>query len=252
MTRSSWRRTAALAVLCLVSLTGLTGCQTQAGVAAFVGSTRISEQQLRAVADEGLKQQAIAKAVGGNLAAYRRQILGGLVRHQVIAGVAGKLHVSASMGELDKAVGDVVKRFGGRKQAELALGSQLQLPPSQLRPLLGDSVLLGKIGDKLTQGATFTDAEARTFYDTHGGASTGGTFEQLKAQVIAGLRAQLATTRTQAYTNSYLRRVKLRINPRYGRFQAAKLFGAQGAPLIVPLRDDLVRDQPTKGPAGPS
>jgi hypothetical protein len=243
VTRSLWRRAAALALLSILGLTGLTGCQTQAGVAAFVGSQRVSEAQVRDVSDDGLKQRAIAQQVGADVSAYRQLILSRLVKHEVIAGAARTLHVSASKGDIDARVTQSIKQVGGTAQLDVALAqAPLKLPPSQLRPFLRDVVLLDKMGQALTEGTTFTDAELKKFYDDHGGARNGGTFEQLKPQVIDAMRTALGQQRVQVYVTRYARGVTVKVNPRYGRFDRTKLFDPGEAPLIVPVPDDLVRD----------
>ncbi len=253
MTRSPWRRIAALAVFCLICSTGLTACQTQAGVAAFVGAKRISETRLRAVAGEGLKQKSIAQAVGGNIAGYRRLILGRLVKHEVIAAAAARLHVSASQGDIDTRVTRALKQAGGRPQLDLALAAPpLRLPPTELQPFLRDLVLLQKMGLKLTAGTTFTEAQLRAFYDSHGGARNGGTFEQLRSQVVDAMRAGVAQQQTEAYVVRAAGSLKLRINPRYGRFDRSKLFDQAESSLIVSVPDDLVRVGTGRVPPNPS
>jgi hypothetical protein len=247
VTRSLWRRTAPVLALCLVGLTGLSGCRTQAGVAAFVGPDRISEDRLSAVVDEGLAQKAIAQTVGTDIAAYRQLILGRLIKHQLIGDAARKAHVSANAGDIDTRLNRAVQQTGGRTQLNTALAQPpLKLPPSELRPFLRDLVLLSKMGEQLIKGTTFTDAQARKYYDDHGGASSGQTFEQLKSQVLDAMRADLAQQKAQGYVSDYVRSVKVQVNPRYGRFESTKLFDSNESPLIVAVPDGLVHDTAVK------
>jgi hypothetical protein len=247
VTRSLWRRNALVLCLLGLSLLGLSGCRTQAGVAAFVGPDRISEDRLSTVVDEGLAQKAIAQTVGTDIAAYRQLILGRLIKHQLIAGAARKAHVSANDGDIDTRLNAAVRQTGGRSQLNTALAQPpLKLPPSELRPFLRDLVLLSKMGDQLIKGTTFTDAQAKKFYDDHGGANSGSTFEQLKSQVLAAMRLDLAQQKAQGYVSDYVRGVKVQVNPRYGRFESSKLFDSNELPLIVPAPDQLVRDTAVK------
>ncbi len=240
MTRKPLRRLAALAVPCLLLLSGLTACETQTGVAAFVGSTRITESHLRAVVDEALKQKAIAQKVGTNVAAYRQAILSRLVKHVLIASAAGKLHLSASTGDVDKRVDDLLhpanQPAGTMAQLDAAFVTAVQLPPSELRPFLRDQVLMDKIGQRLTAGAPFTDAQLQKFYDEHGGPASGQTLEQVKPQVIAALTDGVV----QVYVTSSTSHLRLKVNPRFGRFERSKIFAPTGA--IVSPPDELVRD----------
>ncbi|MEP6698050.1 MAG: SurA N-terminal domain-containing protein [Pseudonocardiales bacterium] len=251
MTRSLWRRCAAVAVLCLIGLTGLTGCRTQAGVAAFVGTTRISEDNLRGVSDQGLAQRAIKAQVGGDVAGYRQLILSRLIRRQLIEDSARKLRVSVSKGDVDQYQSRTVAQLGGRAQVTQAL-AQVKLPPSQLRPFLRELLLIRKIGERLTQGVTFTDAQLRKYYDEHGGASNGGTFEQLKADVINAMRGALGEQEAEAYVTTYLKGVALKVNPRFGRFDRSKLFTANDASSVVTPPDALVRDTAAKVKPSPA
>ena len=238
MTR--WRATAVLAALLLLPLAG---CQARAGTAAFVGPTRIADDQLHQVADEGVRVKAISTAVSGNVGAYRRLMLGRLIKRLVIAGAARKLGVSVTEGQVDQAISGDTQRAGGRKQLDAALAAApLQLPPSQLRPFLRDSILLDRIGTRFTAGLTFTDAELKKFYDDNGGAQSGQSFAQLKPRVLQALQQQRGIARAQQYVRQYLHTQKVTVNPRYGTFNAAKLFDANESPLVVGARDDLVRD----------
>jgi len=243
------RRIVALAAVFLVGLGGLTACQTQAGVAAFVGDKRITEDAVRAISDDGLQQKGIAQQVDKNVAGYRQLILSRLVRRELIEGAARKLRVRASQGDLDKDVNETIKQFGGRKKVDEAL-AKLKLPPSELRPFLRDLLLMRKIGERLTQGVTFTDAELRKYYDEHGGAAN-GPFESLKPAITRILLQPQAGPKAQDYVETYLGGVRLKINPRYGRFERSKLFDLEKS-SIVPPPDALVRDSSPAPEASPS
>ncbi|MDP9240858.1 MAG: SurA N-terminal domain-containing protein [Actinomycetota bacterium] len=249
MTRNLLRRSVALAAVCLVGLSGLTACQTQAGVAAFVGTQRITEDTVRKLSDDGLAVRSISQQVGGNVAGYRQLILSRLVRRELIDGAARKLRVSASNGDLDQNVTGTTKQFGGQKQIDEAL-AQLRLPPGELRPFLRELLLMQKIGEKLTEGTTFTDAELKKYYDEHGG-SANGPFEPLKAEIAKILLQPQAAQKAQDYVDKYLSSVRLKVNPRYGRLDRSKLFDRQNS-SIAPAPDALVRDVPVKVTPSPS
>ncbi len=237
---SRWRATVALAAITLLSVAG---CQARAGSAAIVGSSRITDDQVRQVAQEGLRVKTVSTAVGSDIGGYRQLILGRLLKHLLVADAARKLGVSVSQGQLDTTLKADVQRLGGRAQLDAALAAApLKLPPSELRPFLRDSLLLNAMGDRFTTGLTFSDAEAKKFYDVNGGAQSGRSFAQLKPQVLAALRQQRGVAKAEAYVQQYLRSRHVTVNPRYGRFDQAKLFDPNEASVIVGAKDDLVRD----------
>lgn len=236
MTPVRWRATAVIAVLALLSLTG---CQTRAGTAAFVGSSRITDDQVRQLAQQGLGVKAVSTTVAGNVGGYRQLILGRLLKHVVIAGAARKLGVSVRDGQIDQAVSSAAPNAAGRTQLDATLAADpYRLPPSELRPVFRDIISLSEIGKRLRPDATISNAEALKFYDDNGGPASGQSFAQLKPQVLQAIQSQ----RAEQYVVQYLRTNKVTINPRYGRFDPAKLFDRNQAVPIVAARDDLVRD----------
>lgn len=236
---TSARHVRAAAVLAVLILLSSTGCQARAGTAALVGPGRISEDQVRGVAQEGLSLRAVRQVVGADVGGYRRLILARLLKHDLIAGAARRLGVSASEGRIDQTIAANLQQLNGRPQLLAALaGNPYRLPPSQLRPFFRDIVLVDAIAARLVARRPVTDAEARQFYAANGGPQSGQTFAQLRSQIFDALRLRLA----QQYVDQYLRSQKITVNPRYGRFDPTKLFNRNDAPSIVATRDDLVRD----------
>lgn len=253
MTRSRWRRAIALATLCLF---GLTACQSRAGAAAFVGDTRIGDNRVQELTAEGLEDPAVRRGVQ-DVSAYRGIVLSRLIKHELITRAAGRLDVTASDGDVDQALASERSRAGGAKQlAAAAAGAPLGLPESQIESFFRDLILLDKIGTELTKDLVVSDAELKEFYDQNGGATV-GPFEQLKAQVLEAVRRQRAGQETEKFVQSFLGTVRVTVNPRYGRFDPAKFFDAQQAPVLKPALDDFfsapapsARAQPGEAPPG--
>ncbi|MDQ6874114.1 MAG: SurA N-terminal domain-containing protein [Actinomycetota bacterium] len=244
--RAGWLRAAAVAVVAAIALSG---CQSRAGIAAVVGNTAISDSQLQRVVAEGVHDPAVRKTLGPAAAGYSQLILGRLVKHTLIAGAARKLGVKVSDGQVDQAVTSESQRLGGRAKLVQALaGKPFQLPAGQVKPFLRDILLLDQIGQRLISGVTFSDADLKKFYDTHGGPQSGQTFEQLKAQAAVAARQELANSKAQAYVLRYLHSLRVRVNPRYGRLVPSRLFDQQEAPVIVTAPDDLVRERSLPAP----
>lgn len=228
----------------MIGVLALTGCQSRAGVAALVGNTRISDSQLQRVVSEGLHNPAVVKTLGKDATGYRQLILSRLVKHAVIAGAARKMGVSVSDGQVEQTIASESTRLGGRDKLTQALAAKpFELPPGQVQPFIRDLLLLDQIGQRLISGVSFSDAELKKFYDTHGGPQSGQTFEQLKARAAVAARQELAGQKAQAYVLTYLHGLPVRVNPRYGRLEPKRLFDQQEAPVIVSAPDDLVRER---------
>lgn len=248
MTRSRWRRSAALAILCLLPLTA---CQSRAGAAAFVGDTRIGDNRVQELTAEGLRDPAVRRGVQ-DVSAYRGIVLSRLIKHELITRAAARLDVKATAGDLDQALTSERSRVGGAKQlAAAAAGAPLGLPESQIEPFFGDLILLDKIGAELTKDLVVTDAELKEFYDQNGGAAA-GPFERLKPEVLEAVRRQRAGQETENFVQSFLGTVRVTVNPRYGRFDAAKFFDPQQAPVLRPAPDDFFRGPPPSRAAQPT
>ncbi len=250
MTRSLRRRSAALAVLAVL-LVPLAACESRPGAAAFVGDTRIRDNRVQELTDEGLKDPAVRKGVK-DLSAYRGVVLSRLIKHELITRVAAKLGVTATDGEVAQVLASEQQRAGGAKQLVAAVaGAPLGLPPGQLEPFFRDLILLDQIGAELTKGLVFTEAELQAFYDENGGAAV-GPFEQVKPRVIEAVRAARASAETQKYVKSFLGTVRVKVNPRYGTFDPSKFFDQQQAPVLKATTDDFFRAQtPSGGPSQP-
>lgn len=239
MIRSFWRTSAALAVVCLIPLSA---CESRAGAAAFVGDTRIGDSRVQDLTDAGLGDPAVRAGVK-SVSEYRGVVLSRLIKHELIARVAAKVGVTATDGEVAQVLSAEQQRAGGAQKLEAAIAAApLGLPKGQIEPFFRDLILLDKIGAQLTKGQVLTEAELRAFYDQNGGAAV-GPYEQIRPQVLQALRRQRAARETEKYVKDFLGQVRVKVNPRYGSFDAAKFFDAQQAPVLKPSPDDFFRAQ---------
>lgn len=245
MTRRLWRSCAAIAVLLVLPLTA--ACESRPGAAAFVGDTRIGDSRLQEITDEGLGDAAVRAGVK-SVSEYRGVVLSRLIKHELITAVAKKVGVTVTDGELAQVLTAEQQRAGGAKQLEDAIAAApLGVPKRQIEPFFRDLIALDEIGAELTKGQILSETELRAFYDQNGGAGI-GPYEQIKQQVIDAVRRQHAGQATQKYVTDYLGGVRVKVNPRYGSFDAAKFFDAQQAPVLKPAPDDFFRAQSSAQP----
>lgn len=252
MTRRLWRSCAAAVVLLLLPLTA--ACESRPGAAAFVGDARIGDSRVQDLIDEGLSDPAVRAGVK-SVSEYRVVVLSRLIKHELLTGVAAKVGVKVTDGEVTKVLTAEQKRAGGAQQLQDAVAAApLGVPKGQIVPFFRDFILLDEIGAELTKGQVLTETELKAFYDQNGGAGV-GPYEQIKQQVVDALTRVRSTQAAQKYVTDYLRGVRVKVSPRYGTFDAAKFFDAQQAPVLKPAPDDFFRAQSSAAepqPAQPS
>jgi len=89
------RRLTAAAVAAL-ALAGLAACRTAPNVAAYVGDTQVTVDELEAAVDDRLEDPAIEQSSGGDREAYTRAVLTRLVQDEVNAVAAERYGVEVS------------------------------------------------------------------------------------------------------------------------------------------------------------
>ncbi len=242
MSRTPWRRLAALA---LVAPLLVTGCQTRVGVAALVGSARITETQLQDATADGLRAPAVRKVAGGQPALYRQAVLSRLIQHELLTGAGRKLGVRTTEGALQKAMSELVAQYQGKAQLEQNYAQNLAIAPDQIEGAVRDLVMFRAIGATLSENLTFSDADLKQAFDQRSADQASLTFEQYKPTALEQVKQRAASAAASKYLASYVGKLKVSVNPRYGRFNASSV-------SVVPETDKLVRDStaaPAQSPA---
>lgn len=247
MTHRLWRCSAALAVFCLLPLTA--ACQARPGAAAFVGDTRIGDSRVQDLFDEGLNDPAVRKAVN-DLSGYRVVVLSRLIKHELITAMAAGLGVTATERDVADMLARQQQRLGGPQQLAATVAESLGLPQKQITTFMRDLALLDNVGKELTKDVTFSEAELRAFYDQNNGASV-GPFEQIRQQVIDVMRQQRSGQAIERNVKDVLRTHPVRVNPRYGSFDASKFLDPQQSPVLKPRADDFFRSESADTPPQP-
>jgi hypothetical protein len=116
------RRLTAAAVAAL-ALAGLAACRTAPNVAAYVGDTQVTVDQLEAAVDDRLEDPAIEQAAGSDRVAYTRQVLTRLVQDEINAVAAQRYGVEVSDSDV-RARLDVLLAGQDQEQAYAQLAQQ--------------------------------------------------------------------------------------------------------------------------------
>lgn len=162
------RRAAVATALVAVAAVSL-GCQSKLGAAAYVGSHRVSDDELSLAVNQGLADPQIKKAVdtslSGDLATYRRVLLDARVQHLLIGQAADRLGVSVRNADVDDQLALLVAQAGGPDQIR-TLFARNGLTEQAGEQVIRDEVLLAEIG--YANGAhRASESELRTAYQTN-------------------------------------------------------------------------------------
>ena len=160
MTRTS-RRLAAGALV-LAGGIALSGCNTDPGSAAVVGSTTISVNQLSSMVKRAYADPQAASTLGSKVD-FQRSQLSRLVSSAVLRKAAEDRGITLTEGEVDQRLQQFVAQAGSLK----ALQQQAEksgFAASDLRGLVRDVLLQEKLGDALVKDATVPEAALRQLY----------------------------------------------------------------------------------------
>jgi hypothetical protein len=188
------RRAAGLAVLLLLAGLGLAGCRSQPGVAAYVGTTEYSEEQVEAIVDEVRDQ-----VVEGRLGNVRRDVLSWLVLSDLGRRVAAEQRITVPAPDYQ----------GIAEQARLPAGTALARA-------YADWVAVANTLIQRVQPVPPTEADIRAIYDVlrdSGRLPEGMSLQEVAAQVNNTGTAQLVGLRNLLAQAAA--RHELTINPRY-------------------------------------
>lgn len=210
------RRTAVAGFLLAVGALALTGCQSTAGTAAFVGDQRISEQQLQTRVTEGLAQQgvrdAVAQQFGGNIGQFRRSLLDREIEHVLVTDAVQRTGVKVT----DAQVRQLIDIVGGSATVQARQGMSAETVFRQAR----DELLVAEIG--------YTKAGVPR--------PAGNDLRTPQAQQSLSAAYQAG----QAYVAKLAADVGVRVNPRYGAWSDRTL-------QVDPVTNPVLRLVPHQG-----
>ncbi len=160
------RRGLALVPLAAVAVLILSACDAkEAGAAAVVGSSRISESQVNANAQAVVDELTRTKAAVPSTDTLLKAQVEFLVDAELVQQAAAKKGISISQGQVDA----LIERSGGRKTLEQQFVGQqdLWLPPGQLDTLAREFLTQQALGINLAPGKTSDEqGQAATAYVT--------------------------------------------------------------------------------------
>jgi parvulin-like peptidyl-prolyl isomerase len=196
------RRLASVAVVASVAVAGLSACRSEPSVAAYVGSTKITDSAVQAVLTDA-KTKLTAAGAASTAPIKTTDVVSALLSARVLAEVAKQQSLSLP--------------------ADLGLGeyaSSLQLPAdSQYVRLFAEADSYVKL---LRQGVKtapeLTDADLREVYDVLAGAGQVGTttFDQFKTQLPAQNKQLVQTAIVvRKEISDTADKMDIRVNPKY-------------------------------------
>ena len=233
------RRLAVTAAVAALAATGLTACDRQPGIAAYVGDTRITEARVDAIYTEARDKltELVARAGAANgaqagqagqpveMPVTRRDVVTNLVGLDVLRGIAAERNITPTevpAEQIAQSVGLPVDTEYIRTFAEYR--SYLDAFAQSVQPAAPSDADLRDVFDRLRAGGGLSNP-ADTFESFKG--SIGPEDQQVLAQNI-GLRNALTDAATAA---------NARVNPRYGdaEMELVTFRNAQGQtqPLVV-------------------
>jgi len=213
-------------VLALVGGLVLAGCGGQArpGAAAFVGEKRISSDELQGVVTSALSNEAFAQEVADRRQAFQASVLSRLVRRELLAEAARRLDVSVSQADIDVTRALIEAQSDPATGGINAAAGRAGIPASELDATLRDLTLEAKVGEKLLgEQAEVPTEQVRQAFEQTGLANEGYTFETAQAQLRRELLRQQSSQAVGQYLSELASKVKVTVNPRFGRFSAQQV-----------------------------
>jgi foldase protein PrsA len=130
-----------------------------------VGSTRISVDELHALADRALADPGAAQKFTDKASFLRRE-LNQLIEHRLLQAAAEKLGVTVSPGEVDQRMDQYASQLGGLDQLKKSAAGD-GVAPQDLRTAVSDLVLGDALADKLTSNATVDQQSLEAAYQAN-------------------------------------------------------------------------------------
>jgi hypothetical protein len=239
---------ATVAVAAALGATALTGCETKAGVAGFVGKSPIETTELSGYVDRGAQAAAAAKA-----SISRQDIqqfwLQTLIERDLALRVAKAQGVSTNPSDAT-VFQNRYAPFNNGPDALRQSAAQIGIAEQDLPTLFQAWTLENELADKVAPTLLAPDSSARQAYDQLKSSYQGQTYEQL-APLLRQLlvfdqrrQAVLPVLQTEA------RQIGVRINPRFGSWDINRLgIGAPPTDLARPVTPSSTPAPVTSGDA---
>jgi len=193
------RRVTAVAVLAVAAIAAFaaSGCQSRLGAAALVGGQRITDDQLQAAVQEALAAPGVRDALPtsnykGNLASYRRTVLGIQVERLLAETAAGRLGVAVDDGGVTSRYRFYEERSGGARQFAADLASKDALSPTLFRQLVRTEVVESEIGYQTGGARRPTDAQLGALYEQYAAQAATATLSLIQVPDQAAARSVVA------------------------------------------------------------
>lgn len=200
-------RRAGLAATLAAGLLAASACQPHVGAAAYVGNHRITESQVDSLTADA-RAQSTQQPTDADLANLRGKVVQLLVVNAGLDASATRLHVA---GPSDTEIGTAIDQAAQS-------GQQLDKHSRLIRYSARESLELAAIGDALTKDVQVPEEALRQAYASSSLAQSGQSFAQVRDQVRRAVLQQQAQNAAATYVESELRRLGVKLSPRYGTF----------------------------------
>jgi hypothetical protein len=186
---------AAVVTVAAVALV-LSGCQSRLGAAALVGDQRISDDRLQtqvrdALASPGVRDALPQSSYKGDLASYRRTVLGLEVELALADAAARRLGIRIDEGKVSERYRFYERQSGSPAQFAADLAARDALSPGLFRELLRIQVLESEIGYRAGGVRRPTEADLRSLYEQYAATNTNATLSLVQVPDDAAARDAL-------------------------------------------------------------
>jgi parvulin-like peptidyl-prolyl isomerase len=194
-----FRRVTAVAALAAATA-ALPACQSRIGAAAIVGEQRISDDTLQSVVQEALASPGVRDALPnsdykGDLASYRRTVLGIEVERVLAETAAQRLGISVDEAAVTNRYRFYESQSGSSAQFAADLAAKTALSPALFRELVRTEVIESEIGYHTGGAKRPTEAELRSLYEQYASSATTATLSLIQVPNAAVARSVLARLR---------------------------------------------------------
>ena len=162
MIRTS-RRLAVTGALAVLLLSGCGNGELRPGAAALVGPERITTAVLQTATEKGLADPQAAQELGADRPGYQRQVLGRLVKREVLRVAAVKQGVSVTDGDVAALLDEFVKSAGSR-QALDEQAAQNGVAATDVNRFVRDIVTERAVGDALVKDVDVPAVRLQALY----------------------------------------------------------------------------------------
>lgn len=236
------RRVTGLAALAVAAL-ALSACQPRLGAAAVIGSQRITDDQLQtlvhtALAAPGVREALPNSSYKGDLAQYRRFVLGVEVERVLAETAANRLGITVGDSAVSERYQVYQQSSGSAAQFAAELASKNAVSPALFRELVRNELIESEVGYLVGGAKRPTEAQLRSLYKQY--VTTAATATLSLVQLPDQATAQAAAARVHQDPTAFAAVAKQYAALQQGTSSDPRPYPLSGLPPdLVPQLDKL-------------